>query len=395
MPKSPASSARAARPKRSSRPWPMFANSKPRASSAAMPRIAKPSRAKCPGVSVFRWKPLPPPLKRCAMPISSAPPPRPAILLFAAPTLPAPFISTPSAPITRISASSTKKLCQRRRHRCRFRRAVPPGGRRSHPGFPRRRNLLDGRQETLRSRRRENHRPHERRRSHVVQVQRHRFLGSRRRDARLCRRETKRPRARASALVRGSLAGFQAFSYPAPLVIPCVLSRRAAPPRVLLSPGTLPACSSAFPRIVPSQRLPEPHLHVLRQRYRLRIAEDLHRHPRLIHHQLALAAIPQVLLQFPPRLRRKFSIEIFRELAYHVLAIHGCLPCRKYRSSFSRSFNRARSNRDFTAGIEIPRSFAVSSVESSSMSRSTKTVRKSGGNSPISRCRMSPISVCA
>src|SRR5690348_2865245 len=84
----------------------------------------------------------------------------------------------------------------------------------------------------------------------------------------------------------------------------------------------------------------------------------------------------------------QISIQIIGKLSDYISAVHRESPFRKYRFNFSRNFNRARRRRDFTAGTERPRASAVSSVESSSMSRSWKTTRNDGSSSPITWVRM-------
>ncbi len=107
----------------------------------------------------------------------------------------------------------------------------------------------------------------------------------------------------------------------------------------------------------------------------LGITENLDRLLRLIHHQLALRAFVQMALQFVLQRRSERAINIIREFVNDFFAVQFALPCWKYRPNFSLSFSRALNSLDFTAGTEMPSEAAVSSVESSSMSRSTNTTR--------------------
>ncbi len=76
-------------------------------------------------------------------------------------------------------------------------------------------------------------------------------------------------------------------------------------------------------------------------------------------------------------------VEIIGQLFEKVRALH-CWPSPlrrlKYLVNRSRSCNRARSKRDFTAGTLNPSASAVSSVESPSTSRRMNTVRKLSGS---------------
>src|SRR6201995_5362217 len=104
---------------------------------------------------------------------------------------------------------------------------------------------------------------------------------------------------------------------------------------------------------------------------------------RLSHDRRATFAFPKVLFQLDANRRFQFAVDVVRDLVNGVGAVQLGFLSRKNRSSFWRNFNRARSSRDFTAGTEIPIACAVSSVESSSISRSTNTVRKSGSSESI------------
>src|SRR6266436_8105774 len=143
------------------------------------------------------------------------------------------------------------------------------------------------------------------------------------------------------------------------------------------------------------QRVMQPGLHVGRQFNRLRIAEYFHRQPGLIDHHFTVFTVLKMALKFLLHRRLEFAVYIVGNLANNAFALQFVAPRRKYRSSLWRSLSRARSNRDFTAGIEMPSALAVSSVESSSTSRSTKTTRKSGSSLSMTEERISCISVWA
>src|SRR6516162_7394408 len=86
-------------------------------------------------------------------------------------------------------------------------------------------------------------------------------------------------------------------------------------------------------------------------------------------------------------------VEVVSQLLKEFRAGH-CLPSPptrflKYLLKRSRSCNRARSNRDFTAGMLRSKESAVSSVERLSTSRNTKTVRQPGGSPWIVLLNMS------
>ncbi len=100
----------------------------------------------------------------------------------------------------------------------------------------------------------------------------------------------------------------------------------------------------------------------------------------LPHDRRAAFAFSKMLFQLDANRSLKLAVDIIRDLVNGVGAVQLGFLSRKKRSSFVRNFNRARSNRDFTAGTEMPIACAVSSVESSSISRNTNTVRKSGSS---------------
>src|SRR5215469_2359693 len=113
----------------------------------------------------------------------------------------------------------------------------------------------------------------------------------------------------------------------------------------------------------------QPLPRVLRQGRRLRIAEDLQCLPSGVHHQPAILAASQVFLDRRLQAVVQRVVEIVRKFLNDVPAPHDFLLLRKTRLSFVRSFSRALSSLDFTAGTESPSASAVSSVDSPSMSR--------------------------
>src|SRR5215470_2981930 len=117
-----------------------------------------------------------------------------------------------------------------------------------------------------------------------------------------------------------------------------------------------------------------------RQRNRLRIAEDFNALLGLVQDHCAVFTMRQMPLEFLLDRGLEFPVNVIRQLPNDAFAVHWGAPCRKWRFNFSRSFSRARSKRDFTFGTEIPRASAVSCVESSSMSRKTRTIRNSGSS---------------
>src|SRR5215813_2258052 len=133
----------------------------------------------------------------------------------------------------------------------------------------------------------------------------------------------------------------------------------------------------------------EPRAHIRRKIDRFVVAENLHRQLSLSHDDRATFAFAEMLFQFDADRGFQLAVDVTRDFANAAGAVQLGFLSRKKRSSFWRSFNRARSSRDFTAGTEIPIACAVSSVESSSMSRSTNTVRKSGSSESITLSRIS------
>lgn len=101
-----------------------------------------------------------------------------------------------------------------------------------------------------------------------------------------------------------------------------------------------------------------------------------------IHDHLAIMAPLKMLFQFYPDVNIRGTVQIVGQLFQKIIAFHGWpFPSfdLKYFDRRSRSCKRARKSRDFTAGTLSPSISAVSSVESPSTSRRTKTVLKPGG----------------
>ncbi len=122
------------------------------------------------------------------------------------------------------------------------------------------------------------------------------------------------------------------------------------------------------------QRRMKPRPHVTGQRNGARVTENFNRLARLIHDHGAVFAVLEMALEFLPHDGIEIAIDVVRNLADDAFAVQFSAPCRKCRLSFSLSFKRARSKRDFTAGIEMPNASAVSWVDSSSTSRKTSTI---------------------
>ena len=114
----------------------------------------------------------------------------------------------------------------------------------------------------------------------------------------------------------------------------------------------------------------EPLPRVLGERSRLGIAINLDGLLRSIDDEPAILALSQVLLNGCFQRRVELAIEVIRQLNNDSLAVQLRSAFRKKRSSLPRSFSRALSKRDFTAGTDRPKASAVSSVDNSSMSRS-------------------------
>src|ERR1043166_6160408 len=118
----------------------------------------------------------------------------------------------------------------------------------------------------------------------------------------------------------------------------------------------------------------KPCPHLTGQRNGTGVTENFNRLPRLIHDHGAVFAVLKMALKFLFDDGIEIAVDVVRNLADDAFAVQLGAPCRKWRFSFSRSFNRARSKRDFTAEIEMPSASAVSCVDSSSTSRKTSTI---------------------
>jgi hypothetical protein len=113
----------------------------------------------------------------------------------------------------------------------------------------------------------------------------------------------------------------------------------------------------------------QPCPHVTGQRNGTGIAQNFNRLARLIHDHGAVFAVREMALKLLLHHGIEIAVDVVRNLADDAFAVQFSAPCRKWRISFSLSFNRARSKRDFTAEIEMPSASAVSCVDSSSTSR--------------------------
>src|SRR5712692_5846544 len=122
------------------------------------------------------------------------------------------------------------------------------------------------------------------------------------------------------------------------------------------------------------ERCVQPRPDVHRQSNGLGVAENLDRLSRCVHNQTAVMAVPEVPLEFFPCGRVQISVEIVGKLADYVATVQFGAPLRVLLN-LSRNFKRPRNSRDFTAASESPSKSAVSSVERSSISRSTNTKR--------------------
>src|ERR1700674_368788 len=125
------------------------------------------------------------------------------------------------------------------------------------------------------------------------------------------------------------------------------------------------------------------------------VAENLDGFAAGVDDEAAVGATGEVLFEIHSHRGVEDTVEIARQFENYFLAIHCDSLRRKYLLSFWRSFSRARKRRDFTAATEIPRIWAVSSVERPSTSRSRKATRKIGSSSPITLLRISLSSVWA
>src|SRR5207237_4946496 len=117
-----------------------------------------------------------------------------------------------------------------------------------------------------------------------------------------------------------------------------------------------------------------------------------------VHHHVAFMAPMKMLFQFFADAHADGAVQVIGQLFQEIFALH-CWPSPplldlKYLARRSRSCRRARNNRDFTAGMLKLSISAVSSVESPSTSRNTKTVLKPGGSPWMVFLRMSLNSDC-
>ena len=103
-----------------------------------------------------------------------------------------------------------------------------------------------------------------------------------------------------------------------------------------------------------------------------------------VQDHVAIAAPLKMLFQLCSYFHLDSAIQIIGQLFKKIFAFHGWpsppLFDLKYFARRSLSCKRARKRRDFTAGMLNPSISAVSSVESPSTSRRTKTVLKPGGS---------------
>src|ERR1700680_4689655 len=141
--------------------------------------------------------------------------------------------------------------------------------------------------------------------------------------------------------------------------------------------------STWFAAKAPGKRLVQPCRKVLRKRDGLGLTINVYRFARGIDDNPAILAACEMYFHLAYALGVKLSVQIAGKFDDESATVHALALCRKIGCSFSRSFRRERSNRDFTAGTETPSISAVSSVESPSTSRSRKTVRKMGSSSPM------------
>src|SRR5262249_18313921 len=141
-----------------------------------------------------------------------------------------------------------------------------------------------------------------------------------------------------------------------------------------------------------SERFVEAASHVVGEGNGFGLAVDLDGLAGGIHDQAAVFAALQVNFEIGENCYVEVTLEIAGQLADDAFAVHVVALRRKNGLRISLNFNRARRRRDFTAGTEMPRSSAVSSVEICSTSRRRKTVRKMGSSLPMASLRMEFIS---
>src|SRR3954466_3367856 len=133
---------------------------------------------------------------------------------------------------------------------------------------------------------------------------------------------------------------------------------------------------------------------IVRQFVEFRISVDLNCHLRCVADDVAVAAPGKVLFELCASGGINDAVEVIGQLFQKLRAGHfvispsrldwpfpslPCCLCRKNLVNRFRNCKRAPSRRDFTAGLLKFSASAVSSVESPSTSRNTKTVRKPAG----------------
>src|ERR1700730_2388068 len=134
---------------------------------------------------------------------------------------------------------------------------------------------------------------------------------------------------------------------------------------------------------------------IIGQWYGFRVTENLDGFACGVNDDAAIGTAGEMLFKIDSDAGLKDTIEITGKFEYNFLAVHCVSLRRKCLFSLCRSFSRARNSRDLTAGTEIPRICAVSSVEIPSTSRRVKTTRKMGSSSPITCVSISLSSVWA
>src|ERR1700681_3196976 len=114
---------------------------------------------------------------------------------------------------------------------------------------------------------------------------------------------------------------------------------------------------------------------IIGQRDGFRVAKNLDGFAGGVYDDTAIGASGEMLFEIDSDAGLEDSIEIAGKFEYYFLAVHCVSLRRKCLFNRWRSFSRARNSRDLTAGTEIPRICAVSSVEIPSTSRSRNTTR--------------------
>src|SRR5579863_5697410 len=128
---------------------------------------------------------------------------------------------------------------------------------------------------------------------------------------------------------------------------------------------------------------------IFRERDGFGVAENLDGLAAGVDDQAAVSAAGEVQFKVASHVGVENSVEVARQFENYFLAVHCGSLRRKYLLSFWRSFSRARNRRDFTAAVEMPRIWAVSSVERPSTSRRRNARRKIGSSSAITPLRIS------